>query len=156
MSSKAAEKRALAACGLVIERYFDVLEANAVALERLEGLANRELALSLRADCEQSARLLTELVFELGGQPPTQGDLGRVVADAKVAIGELAGDRGVLGALKSNEAGLSTTLEKALLTEGLPPSLRARLNEELALARARVALLDERLEELKDAAHLLS
>jgi hypothetical protein len=101
-------------------------------------------------------RYLTELSFELGGEPPTHGDLRRVVSDAKVAIAEIAGDRGVLGALKSNESSLCKLLEKTARKADLPVNLASRIGEELEGSRARLVLLDDRLEELKDRAHLLS
>ena len=150
------EREGVDTCALLLERYFDVLEANAIAIERLEGASDRDLAQRLRSAYEQSVRYLTELAFELGGEPPTHGDLRRVVDDAKVAIGEIAGDRGVLGALKSNESSLHKLLEKTSRKEGLPVMLASRVVDELAGSEARLALLDERLEELKDRAHLLS
>ncbi|HMJ11834.1 MAG TPA: hypothetical protein VK524_10500 [Polyangiaceae bacterium] len=150
------DREAIATCALLLERYFDVLEANSIAAQRLDSAGNRDLALRLRSEYEQSVRYLTELSFELGGDPPKHGDLGRVVGDAKVALGEIAGDRGVLGALKSNEGGLIKLLEKTSQKRDLPVSLASRVREELDCSRARVALLDERLEELKDRAHTLS
>jgi hypothetical protein len=149
-------ERALAACAALIERYFDVIEANRIALDRLEVPANRQLALDLRADYERSARLLSELLFEAGREPPTHGDIRRVMTEAKVAIGELAGDRGVLGALKSNENGLLLALERVAKTPGLSSTIEGRLEEELALSRRHLAEVDERLEELRDSAHVLS
>jgi hypothetical protein len=145
----------ITACSALVERYFDVIEALDRALLRLEAERNTELAGQLRADHERGARLVTELILELGGEPPTRGDLGRIAADVKVAIGEIAGDRGLLGALKSNESSLCRALERAE-TALESASLRARITEELGVARAHVAKLDERLEELRDSAHVLS
>lgn len=145
----------IAACSALLERYFDVIEALDTALARLEAPRNSELASRLRADHERSARLLTELIFELGGKPPTRGDLGRIATEVKVAVGEIAGDRGMLGALKSNEQVLCRALERAEETLTSAP-LRTRIAEELTVARGHVAELDERLEELRDSAHVLS
>ncbi|HEY6557486.1 MAG TPA: hypothetical protein VI072_09435 [Polyangiaceae bacterium] len=150
------DRAGVAACSLLLERYFDVLEANSIAVDRLESSSDRDLALRLKSEYEESVRYLTELSFELGGEPPTHGDLRRVVSDAKVAIGEIAGDRGVLGALKSNESSLCKLLEKTARKADLPVNLASRIGEELEASRARLALLDDRLEELKDRAHLLS
>jgi hypothetical protein len=156
MPASAAGPSAVEICSSLIERYFDVIDANHRALDRLEAPPNRDLALELGAEYERSARLLTELVFELGGQPPTHGDMRRVVTEAKVALAEIAGDRGVLGALKSNEKGLCSALERAVASPALPQTLQLSLQEELGLVRSHLVRLDERLEELRDSAHVLS
>jgi hypothetical protein len=150
------DQRAIETCSSLIERYFDVIAAIETALPRLEVGDNRELAAALRADHERCARLLTELVFELAGTPPTHGDMRRIVTETKVAVGEIAGDRGVLGALKSNEKGLCHALERAAEDRSLPSTLQRRLAEELSVLRAHLELLDERLEDLRDSAHVLS
>lgn len=140
----------------LLELYFDLIEACGTALERLQDTQNRQLCSRILADYERSARQLTAFLLEAGDSPPTKGDARGVLAVGKVAIAEIAGDRGMLGALLSNEKGLASALEKALASDTLKAPLTEDLKTELAAATAHLRAWDERLEELRDAAHVRS
>ena len=115
----------------LIELEHDAIEAYEEAIKRLE---SRELANTLDSFLADHRRHLTELteeVLRLGGRPKTKGDFKRVLTKGKVVLGDMAGDRGIIKAMDSNEKETNQKYEDALKLRGLPPSVVSLLERAL-------------------------
>lgn len=92
---------------------FDALEAYDTAIRRLSDDELRRQFAAFREDHERHIRELQPVVRELGGDPPNESDYKGVLAKGRVTLADLAGDKGVLHAMKTNEDDTNTAYERA-------------------------------------------
>lgn len=129
----------------LIELDFDAVEAYQAAIDRLDDVTAKEQLRQFMGDHQRHTRDLSEIVRELGGTPPTQGDFKRFLTKGKVVIAELAGDKGILQAMKSNEDDTNTAYERALKRNDVQPRAQDVLQRNLEDERRHRAWIEERL-----------
>src|SRR5688572_26281237 len=82
---------------------FDTIVAYQAALARVDSVKCKRALQEFLTDHWRHTQELTPLVQELGGIAPTHADAMIILTKGKVLIGQLAGDRGLLAAMHSNE-----------------------------------------------------
>jgi uncharacterized protein (TIGR02284 family) len=104
----------------LIELDLDAIEAYEAAISRLTDPADRKQLQSFMADHVRHVADLSLLVQESGGVPATAPDFKRILAKGKVVLLGIAGDIGVLQAMKSNEETSTRVYDKACQDPELP------------------------------------
>ena len=132
---------------------YDAIEAYEAAINRLKDEISRRELSTFKADHERHVRDLTPHIQQLGGKAPTQGDFKRFLTQGKVVLGSIAGDTGILKAMKSNEDTTNQKYEEAVREcagsgESLVQVLRRNLEDE----RRHRSWIESRLAALKAAA----
>jgi uncharacterized protein (TIGR02284 family) len=133
----------------LIELDYDAIEAYEAAIERLEDATSRSKLSEFMADHERHTVNLGTLVGEMGGTPPNKGDIKRVLTKGKVVLGNIAGDRGILAAMKMNEDDTNKAYERAAARQDLPGNVLAVVTRNLTDERRHRAWIVERLEQLE-------
>jgi uncharacterized protein (TIGR02284 family) len=116
----------------LIEVELDITEAYQAAVERVSNAGARRTLSAFLEDHERHIEELSLLTTSLGGKPPDQGELKRLLTLGKVVFGKVAGDAGVLAAMRSNEDGTNEAYEEALTQGKLPPEVRKLLRAHLS------------------------
>lgn len=129
----------------LIELDFDAIEAYQAAIDRLDDGTAKEQLRQFMGDHQRHTRELGEIVRELGGTPPTQGDFKRYLTKGKVVLAEIAGDKGILQAMKSNENDTNTAYERALQRNDIQSRAQNVLQRNLEDERRHRAWIEERL-----------
>ncbi len=124
---------------------FDAVEAYEAAIDRLSEPTDQAKLRQFKGDHERHITDLGPLVLELGGAPVQKADLKKVLAKGKVVLAGIAGDRGVLAAMKSNEETSTKTYRKASGEEGLPSHVRSILERNFADEQRHLAWIEDRL-----------
>jgi rubrerythrin len=96
----------------LVELDFDAIEAYEAAIERLDDDVGKKALAAFKADHERHVRELGSALRDMGFDPPEQGDIRRVLAKGKVVLGTIAGDRGILMAMKANEDDTNAAYER--------------------------------------------
>ncbi len=128
-----------------IELDFDAIEAYEAAIARLDDALDKERFLDFRDDHVRHVTELSEFVVELGGTPPTKGDAKALLTKGKVVILGLAGAKGVLEAMKSNEEDTNAAYERLCMRSDVPGRLLLVLQRALADERRHRAYIEQRL-----------
>ncbi len=128
----------------------DTIEAYEAAIDRLDDASTREQLRAFVQDHRVHTGELAELVRSLGGEPPSAPDAKRLLAQGKVVLARLAGDKAVLQAMRSNENEINTRYEKARDATGLDARARAIIARNLADERRHRAWIVHQLEMLSD------
>lgn len=132
----------------LIELDYDAVEAYRAAIERLDdSMSKRQLGEFMR-DHERHTRELASCVRELGGRPATKGDAKRYLTKGKVVLADLAGDKAILRAMKSNEDETNSKYENALKRPDYSPQVRSLLEKNLSDERRHRAWIVSRIEQL--------
>lgn len=125
---------------------FDAAAAYEAAVNRIDdGVAKDRLG-EFMSDHQRHTQEIGRIVRDLGEEPPTTGDFQAVLTQGKVVIGNMAGDKGILLAMKSNEDDTNKAYEQALLRTDLPSHIRSLLAGNLADERRHRAWIEQRLE----------
>jgi uncharacterized protein (TIGR02284 family) len=140
------EKTVIDLLNELIELDYDAIEAYSAAVRRVEESRDRGRIASFLEDHRRHVQELGALVRRLGGEPPGDSDLRRILTKGKVVIGALFGDRLVLEAMKANEAEGSALHERAAERVDLPGQVRAVLERHLADERRHHDWIVERLD----------
>lgn len=111
---------------------FDAIEAYQAAIDRLEDSGARAKLQEFMRDHERHTRNLSELVRQHGGRPRTGPDAKRFLTKGKVVMANLAGDRAIMNAMRSNEDVTNHKYETALEMQGLDVPTRGVLETNLA------------------------
>lgn len=93
---------------------YDAIEAYEAAIDRLQ---NSEFKVQLSKFCDDHRRHTQNLVphvQEIGADVPKGPDLKQILTEGKVVIGGLAGDKGILTAMRANEEVTTKAYKKAL------------------------------------------
>jgi rubrerythrin len=111
---------------------YDAIEAYASALKRLSDAGDRAEVEGFMADHRRHVTDLTQLVLSIGDTPVTSADFKKVLAKGKVVIASIAGERGVLEAMRSNEETTSRVYQRASVELGVPQRVREVIASNLA------------------------
>ncbi|HEX4445400.1 MAG TPA: DUF2383 domain-containing protein, partial [Polyangiaceae bacterium] len=98
---------------VLIELDLDAIEAYEAAIARLNDPGDKLQLGRFLEDHRRHVNDLTPLVLEAGGRPATTPDFKRVLTKGRVIVMAIAGDLGVLEAMKSNEETTTRIYDKA-------------------------------------------
>jgi uncharacterized protein (TIGR02284 family) len=132
----------------LIQLDFDAIEAYEAALSRLDDTASKEQLRQFMGDHERHTRELGALVWELGGHPAQKADIKSLLTKGKVVISNLAGDSGILQAMKTNEDDTNTAYERAAAREDVPPRIREVFQRNLVDERRHRTWIEARLAQM--------
>lgn len=132
----------------LLELEYDAIAAYTAALDRLQESLVMVRFEEFRRDHERHTRELTDFLLRLGVDPPQHADLKAIVTQGKVVLGNLAGPRGVLLAMRSNEDDTNIAWERAVARTDLGHELKAVLERGLADERRHRGWIDDALAQL--------
>lgn len=127
---------------------FDAVAAYEAAINRLDDPLIKDQLGEFMSDHQRHIQELSAIVRELGELPPTDKDFKAVLTQGKVVIGNLAGDKGILQAMKSNEDDTNQAYEQALKRTDILPRAEGLLKQNLADERRHRSWIEERLSRL--------
>lgn len=127
----------------------DAVAAYQAAGDRLRDLPTRDKLGEFMSDHQRHVQELSRLIRERGALPPAEKDLKAVLTQGKVVIGNLAGDKGILLAMRSNEDDTNLAYDQALRRTDIPAGIEAILKRNLADERRHRSWIDARLGELR-------
>jgi uncharacterized protein (TIGR02284 family) len=127
---------------------FDAVAAYEAAINRLDNPLIKDQLGEFMSDHQRHIQELSAIVRELGELPPTDKDFKAVLTQGKVVIGNLAGDKGILQAMKSNEDDTNQAYEQALKRTDILPRAEGLLKQNLADERRHRSWIEERLSRL--------
>lgn len=127
---------------------YDEAEAYGLAVRRMINVSDQNELRRFMVDYERQAQDLSMVVRDMGGVPPTHSDFRRVLPKGRVAIAEIIGDYGVLGAMMDNEDDANKAYERALGREDLPADTRDILQHHLQVERRHSEWLGQRMESM--------
>jgi uncharacterized protein (TIGR02284 family) len=130
---------------IVVE--YDAVGAYEAAIHRVHNQGLRRQLQAFRDDHERHIHELAGYVRDLGGQPANHGDLKRLFVKGKVLFGNVAGDGGIMAAMRSNEDDVHEIYERASTTTGLPQHVRRLLIQHLSDERRHSGWVEDRVEE---------
>ncbi len=96
---------------------YDALGAYEAAVERVDNIELKDKLDQFKADQQRHIDEWSSLVSGSGFSPATSGDARRLLERGRVVIAKIAGDRGVLRAIRSNEQTTKRKYEDALANE---------------------------------------
>jgi len=131
----------------LIELDYDAVEAYEAAIARVETPDCRETLAAFRDDHLRHIADLGSVLRQQGSAVPTGPDAKRLLAQGKVVIAGLMGERAVLMAMKTNEEDTNTAYERAVNHKDVTPSVMKLLQAGLADERRHRAWLIRRLEQ---------
>jgi uncharacterized protein (TIGR02284 family) len=129
----------------LIELDFDAVAAYETAIKRLDDGAIGDQLGEFMSDHQRHIQELSHIVRDLGRVPPTEADYKAILTQGKVIIGNIAGDKGILQAMKSNEDDTNQAYSQALQRTDILPRARPVLERNLADERRHRAWIVERL-----------
>ncbi|HYE34249.1 ferritin-like domain-containing protein [Methylocaldum sp.] len=129
----------------LIELDFDAVAAYEAAIKRLDDGAIGDQLGQFMSDHQRHIQELSHIVRDLGRVPPIEADFKAVLTQGKVIIGNIAGDKGILQAMKSNEDDTNQAYSQALQRTDILPQARPVLQRNLADERRHRAWIEERL-----------
>lgn len=95
----------------------DAIAAYDSSLDKLDTAEYRARIAQFRDDHHNHIRELRLLAERIGVPTPGEGDLKQMLTTGKVALARLAGDKAILGAMRSNEEDTVTAYARALDNE---------------------------------------
>ena len=133
----------------LVELDFDAIGAYQAAIERLDSPLCKGMMQQFMQDHERHTRELSQIIIELGGKPPTSGDLKEVLTRGKVVVGQITGDSGILMAMQSNEDDTNTAYERAVARLDVTERTRVLLGRCLEDERRHRAWIANELDRMK-------
>lgn len=116
----------------LIELEYDAVAAYEVAVEKLQTLAYKEQMREFMSDHQRHIIALKPHAAHLGINVASGPDIKQIVTTGKVLAAQLAGDKAVLYALRSNEEDTNRAYERAIGHEDASPDLLAVLQNGFA------------------------
>jgi uncharacterized protein (TIGR02284 family) len=129
----------------LIELDLDAIEAYEAAIARLKDDGDKLQLGQFLEDHRRHVDDLTPLVLEVGGRPATTPDFKRVLTKGRVVIMGVAGDLGVLEAMKTNEEATTRAYDKAGTSGELPLEARAVVERNYSDEMRHLAWLEQRV-----------
>ncbi len=145
------ENDLLALLNHLIQLDFDAADAYRTAAQRASDPATRGSLASFQQDHERHVQDLAALVTRLGGTPPAAGDLARRLTTSQAVLGAVAGDAGLLRAMKSNEEATNTAYENAASRLDVTPEIMDVLTTNLADERRHRRWVESHIAQLEGA-----
>ncbi|MGX2041433.1 PA2169 family four-helix-bundle protein [Methylocaldum sp. MU1018] len=122
---------------------FDAAAAYEAAIKRIGDRAIGDRFGQFMSDHQRHIQELGRIARDLGRVPPTEADFKAVLTQGKVIIGNIAGDQGILQAMKSNEDDTHQAYRQALNRSDVPPQVRPVLERNLADERRHRAWIEQ-------------
>jgi uncharacterized protein (TIGR02284 family) len=116
----------------LIELDYDAADAYQAAIDRLQDAGFRSALTGFRQDHLRHIEEVGELLSAMGGKPPKEGDMKRLLAKGKVVLAGLMGDKAILQAMKTNEDDTNTAYERAVKHDDAPDTVLVVLERALA------------------------
>jgi uncharacterized protein (TIGR02284 family) len=129
----------------LIELDFDAAAAYEAAIKRIDDGALGDQLGQFMSDHQRHIQELSSIVRDLGRVPPTEADFKSVLTQGKVIIGNIAGDKGILQAMKSNEDDTNQAYSQALQRTDILPQALPVLERNLADERRHRAWIEQHL-----------
>lgn len=92
---------------------------------------------------------LSQFIQRYGGEARKQGDLGKVGAKMRIAVGHIFHDAGIYTAMRTNEQKLLLEYERDIRSLSVVPGLESVLLDNYHWAKERITTIDEALEEMR-------
>lgn len=135
----------------LIELDHDAIDAYEAAIARLTIQNDKDQLTRFMEDHQRHVRDLSALVRDFGEEPPTKGDIKRVLTRGKVVIAGLIDDESVMRAMKSNEDDTNLAYERACERTDLPERVLEVLQNNLKDERRHRAWIESRIEAMEAA-----
>jgi rubrerythrin len=129
---------------------YDAIDAYSVAIDKIEHPERRRALEEFRGDHQRHVEDLSRELSELGREPPLKADLKSVLAQGKVVLGTITGDKGILKAMRSNEKDTNRAYEKALNRGDLSTELARLLSGNLADERRHLNWIENELSRMEE------
>lgn len=120
----------------------DAIDAYDAALDRIEDAGMVRVLRGCLEDHQRHLVELSELLVSVDAQLPMQGIIDHLLCTARMLVGNLGGDGGVLLALRSREAEAWATYERLAKSTGLPPEVRELLRRHAREERRHLGLVE--------------
>ena len=121
---------------------YDAISAYQASVDRLESSRYRRALREFMTDHWRHIQELTPIVSEFGEAAPTHADAKVVLTKGKVLIGQIAGDKGILSAMRSNEDDTNLAYENSCARIDVPVNIREIFQRALMDERRHKAWLD--------------
>ena len=144
--------KTLLAFNRLIALDFDAADAYDAALARIDDGPSRRKLTAFRNDHLRHTLTLGAEVKRLGGKPVRGPDYKRLMTKGLVVLANLAGDRAVLRAMRTNEELTNRAYETALKLKNLTAKQRGLLERNLRDERRHRAWIIDRLRALRKGA----
>ena len=125
---------------------YDAIEAYQAAIDRVDDPSLKDQLTEFRNDHRRHTQELSACARELGVEPPDSPGAKAMLTKGKVLIANMAGDRAILAAMKTNEEDTNTAYERAANHSGLADLARSAIERGLADERRHRAWLIEIIE----------
>jgi rubrerythrin len=132
----------------LIELDYDAADAYTAAVARISSQERRTALEEFRSDHLRHAYELGRELQQLGHDPPLGSDSKSVLTQGKLVLGTIAGDRGILKALRSNTKDTHRAYERALQRGDLSRAVARLLGENLADEHRHLNWIDDQLASL--------
>lgn len=109
----------------LIELDYDAAEAYQAAIDRLDNQDYKLALAKFKADHERHIAELSALLRKHNEKVPDGPDAKRFLAQGKVFLANLAGDKAILMAMHSNEVDTNTAYERVCKHESITPEFEA-------------------------------
>lgn len=129
----------------LIELDHDAIEAYSTAISRVEDAQIRRALEDFRGDHVRHVHELGKALRELGREAPSGADVKAVLAQGKVVLGTISGDKGILRAMRSNEKDTNRAYERATNRDDLSTDLARLLSDNLSDERRHLSWIEEKL-----------
>ena len=129
----------------LVELDFDAVEAYRSAIDRLKDAEAKAALGGFMQDHQRHITDLGVLLRAMGEDPPTGPDAKRLLAQGKVVIAGLIGDRAILTAMKTNEDDTNTAYERANGRDDVSPEAQLVLRRNLDDERRHRAWIEQRI-----------
>jgi rubrerythrin len=126
----------------------DAIEAYDAAVERMEDPDIKEKLAEFRNDHMHHTENLGKFLRDAGKTPPEGPDAKRLLTKGKVVIADLAGDKALLLAMKSNEDDTNTVYERALENKNLTSDMERTVRSNLDDERRHLAWIESKLDDM--------
>jgi uncharacterized protein (TIGR02284 family) len=125
---------------------YDAVEAYQAAIDRMDDPSLKDSLADFMADHRRHTLELSACARQLGLEPPSGPDTKAVLTKGKVVLANMAGDRAILMAMKTNEEDTNTAYERAANHQDLPEAVRDPIIRGLSDERRHRAWLVETIE----------
>lgn len=131
----------------MIELEYDAIAAYREAIDRIDTDAYKRKMSEFLDDHQRHVEELTSAVRNEGGQPEQEGDAKKVLTQGKVVMADMAGDKAILKAMKTNEDETNKKYQKAVDSD-YSSEVKSILEKGLADERRHKAWIEETLDKL--------
>lgn len=131
----------------LIELDYDAIAAYQQAIDRIDTDAYKTKLSEFLDDHQRHVEELSSLVKNEGGDPSKEGDAKKVLTQGKVVLADMAGDKAILKAMKTNEEQTTTKYQKAV-DDGYSQEVQTVLEKGLADERRHKAWIEETIDKL--------